>query len=115
MKKYYYLFTIILFLGCKSSSIKKIENTLGIKLPNNHIILKDTIEGNIDYVVNINIQLNNKTDIKNIINELKSKYIFKDNKKGFSFQLTSNDFNSFDCLVKIDTINNTLFFKEYHY
>ncbi|WBX71228.1 hypothetical protein [Tenacibaculum retecalamus] len=91
------------------------ENTLGFKLPNNYVILKDTIVGNIDYSVNIEVQFKNKNESKNIIKKLKKDYTFNSVKNGFSFGLESKDYNFYPCSVDIDTLNNTLSFKEFHY
>ncbi|WP_028888137.1 hypothetical protein [Tenacibaculum ovolyticum] len=115
MKKYYFGLILILYFGCKNSSINSMENTLGFILPKNYIILKDTIEGNIDYIVSIEVKLKNKRDSKQLINKLEKEYTLKNIKNGYSLKVESNDYNFYPCIFSIDTLNNTLLFKEFHY
>ncbi len=108
-KSLFILFSFLLF-SCNFSRIKYIENNYDLKFPKNFEILKDSIEGEIDYIVIIDIRFISNNDFNNVVNQLNKKTINKDLK----YELLSKDL-LFTSSFKIDTINKVLSFKEYHY
>ena len=63
----------------------------------------------------LNSVLDKINNLRKEINKLKKEYTIKNIKNGDSFGLESNDINFYHCLANIDTLNNTLSFKEFHY
>ncbi len=115
MKKIFIIIIISLCLfSCDNISV--LERDLGINFPNNYKIIKDTIEGEIDFVVKIQLEFNKK-DLNKVLDDIKhskKNFNLKQNFRGYEFDFLIKPSYA-NARVEIDTIKNMFYYNETHF